>query len=150
MFFFVPVLLYLSQNFIGHVMMTQALIPLLKKTPQLAQQHGPSRVVNISARVGSISDNHLGGWMSYRCSKAALNMFTKTLSLEVKRQHIYTCSLHPGTTKTDLSKPFQKNVKPDKLFSVEHSVEQMLQVIWDLDQANTGKFYAFDGKTIEW
>lgn len=72
----------LDLNLVGHVMMTQALVPLLKKD-KLAPV--PSRIVNLSARVGSISDNSLGGWYSYRISKSGLNMFTKTSSVELKR-----------------------------------------------------------------
>lgn len=72
----------LDLNLVGHVMMTQALIPLLKKD-KLAPV--PSRIVNLSARVGSINDNSLGGWYSYRISKSGLNMFTKTSSVELKR-----------------------------------------------------------------
>ena len=69
-------------NCIGHVMLTKALVPLLKKKTDAAT---PSKIVNITARVGSIADNGLGGWYSYRMSKAAMNMFTKTTSVELKR-----------------------------------------------------------------
>lgn len=137
----------LDVNVVGHVMLTQALVPLLKKTKE---QQEISKVVNLSARVGSISDNGLGGWYSYRMSKAALNMFTKTSSIELKRSNILTMSIHPGTTDTDLSVPFQKNVQPDKLFTVQHSVNCMLDVIWSRGIAETGKFYAYDGTEIPW
>ena len=80
-----------------------------------------------------------------------MNMFTKTASIELKRSHVVCLSIHPGTTDTDLSKPFQKNVKPEKLFSVEKSVSAMLKVI---DQSNdiavSGSFFAYDGEKIEW
>ena len=72
----------LNLNLVGHVMMTQALVPLLKKDKSVTV---PSKIVNLSARVGSISDNNLGGWYSYRISKSGLNMFTKTSSVELKR-----------------------------------------------------------------
>ena len=72
----------LNLNLVGHVMMTQALVPLLKKDKSVPV---PSKIVNLSARVGSISDNSLGGWYSYRISKSGLNMFTKTSSVELKR-----------------------------------------------------------------
>jgi NAD(P)-dependent dehydrogenase (short-subunit alcohol dehydrogenase family) len=81
----------LDVNLIGHVMMTKALTPLLKQkkkdTTDKADEasSGPSKIVNLSARVGSIGDNSLGGWYSYRMSKAGLNMFTKTCSIELKR-----------------------------------------------------------------
>lgn len=138
-------------NVIGHVMLTQALLPMMKSN--LLDMSGkiitqPRKIVNISARVGSISDNYLGGWYSYRMSKAALNMFTKTLSLESKRDKTIVISLHPGTTDTDLSKPFQRNVKPEKLFSAEHSVNQMLELIWRLEMKDSGLFFAYDGSVI--
>jgi NAD(P)-dependent dehydrogenase (short-subunit alcohol dehydrogenase family) len=76
----------LDLNLVGHVMMTQALIPLLKKDKSLLI---PSKIINLSARVGSINDNSLGGWYSYRISKSGLNMFTKTSSIELKRLKMY-------------------------------------------------------------
>ena len=137
----------LEVNVVGHVMLTQALVPLLKKQ----KTEGLSKVINLSARVGSITDNGLGGWYSYRMSKAALNMFTKTSSVELKRSNILTMSIHPGTTDTDLSIPFQKNVQPDKLFTVDYSVEKMLDVIWSKSNLlETGKFFAYDGTEIPW
>ena len=78
----------LDLNLIGHVMMTQALLPLLKKEKTASV---PSKIINLSARVGSITDNSLGGWYSYRISKSGLNMFTKTSSIELKR---YASSLN--------------------------------------------------------
>ena len=162
-------------NLVGHVMMTKGLLPLLKK-PKAgpSQLQEVARVVNLSARVGSIGDNGLGGWYSYRMSKAALNQvdmpfprsaltrndlsslppnstqFTKTASVELKRANVLTMSIHPGTTDTDLSIPFQKNVQPDKLFTVEYSVGCMLDVIWSRTLTDTGKFYAYDGTEIPW
>lgn len=106
----------------------------------------------VSARVGSISDNQLGGWYSYRSSKAALNMFLKGLAIEWQRA-LPRCSvaaLHPGTTDTALSEPFQKNVPENKLFSPEQSAGYLLQVIQQLEPNNSGRFWAFDGKEILW
>jgi len=132
-------------NLIGHVMMTQALWPLLKRD----KAEAPSKVVNLSARVGSISDNKLGGWYSYRMSKASINMFTKTLSLEAKRINCAVLSLHPGTVDTDLSKPFQGNVAQSKLFTPQHSVACMLDVVGSItDAKDGGKFFAYDGSEI--
>ena len=73
----------------------------------------------LSAKVGSITDNKLGGWASYRSSKAALNMLIKTASIEIKRSlpNCIVASLHPGTVDTNLSKPFQKNVPKEKRYS---------------------------------
>jgi NAD(P)-dependent dehydrogenase (short-subunit alcohol dehydrogenase family) len=138
-------------NLMGHVMMTQALFPLLISAAKSKTETAlPPRVINISARVGSISDNGLGGWYSYRMSKAALNQFTKTFSLEAKRFSVIALALHPGTTDTDLSKPFQARVKPEKLFSVEYSVSNMLDVIANASLNDSGQFLAYDGSKIEY
>lgn len=96
----------LAINAIGPVMVTQAVASKLSRGAIIG---------NLSARVGSISDNKLGGWWSYRMSKAALNMATVNMAHELKRKDVYSVALHPGTTDTDLSVPFQKNVKPEKL-----------------------------------
>jgi len=142
-------------NLIGHAHLTSLLVPLLKRSSSSSSGSSsgaqePSRVVNVSARVGSIGDNNLGGWYSYRMSKAALNMFTKTLSIEMKRFNCICLSIHPGTTDTDLSKPFQKNVRPEKLFAVSSSVKMMLDVIFALKKEETGAFVAYDGSKIEY
>ena len=152
-----------NSNTIGPVMLIQALEPfltvqnkelvdnILLESSKKKNKRFPSIVVNLSARVGSISDNSLGGWISYRMSKAALNMATKTISIEYKRKNIYIISMHPGTTDTDLSKPFQKNVRKEKLFTPEYSVSKMMDVIFHkVDEETTGSFFAYDGSYIEW
>jgi NAD(P)-dependent dehydrogenase (short-subunit alcohol dehydrogenase family) len=107
---------------------------------------------SISARVGSIGDNRLGGWYAYRGAKAAQNMFTKTLSVEWarSRRNVTCVALHPGTTDTDLSRPFQANVRPEKLFPPERTVRQLLGVIDGLAPGDTGRFLAWDGSEIPW
>jgi len=107
---------------------------------------------SISARVGSIGDNRLGGWYAYRGAKAAQNMFTKTLAIEWarSRRNVVCVGLHPGTTDTDLSRPFQANVAPDKLFAPARTVRQLLAVIDRLTPADTGRFLAWDGSEIPW
>lgn len=106
----------------------------------------------ISARVGSIGDNKLGGWYSYRCSKAALNMAIKNMSIEWQRSVPKGCivALHPGTTDTGLSKPFQANVSPEKLFSPIKTAGFLLDVIEMLQPNDSGRFIAYDGKDITW
>lgn len=106
----------------------------------------------ISARVGSIADNRSGGWYSYRASKAALNMCLKNISLEWQRslKNVCVASLHPGTTDTELSKPFQKNVPEHKLFSPEQTAGYLWHVIEQLTPEQTGKFWAWDGQEIVW
>jgi NAD(P)-dependent dehydrogenase (short-subunit alcohol dehydrogenase family) len=107
---------------------------------------------SISARVGSIGDNRLGGWYAYRGSKAAQNMFTKTLAIEWarSRRNVICVALHPGTTDTELSRPFQANVPPQQLFSVGRTVAQLLAVIDRLTPADSGRFLAWDGTEIAW
>ena len=109
-------------------------------------------IANFSARVGSIGDNRLGGWYSYRASKSALNQLTKTMSLELarKNQKVAAICLHPGTCDTDLSKPFQKNVAPEKLFSKERAVGQLLDIVDNIKMEDAGKFYAWDKSDIIW
>lgn len=104
----------------------------------------------LSARVGSISDNNLGGWYSYRSSKAALNMLVKTASIELNRRNKKSIivGLHPGTVDTKLSKPFQKNIKADSLFSPDKSVSCLLSVVDELNVEDSGGFFAWDGKAI--
>ncbi|MFK7892995.1 MAG: SDR family NAD(P)-dependent oxidoreductase [Granulosicoccus sp.] len=118
---------------------------LLKDSP-----HGV--FATISARVGSISDNRLGGWYSYRASKAALNMVLKCLSIEwgLSAKNIRVAALHPGTTDTRLSKPFQKHVAADKLFSCEKTATLLVEQIESLALKPSGRFVAYDGEEIPW
>jgi len=104
----------------------------------------------LSARVGSISDNRLGGWYSYRASKAALNMMIKTISIETQRTNKNACiiGLHPGTVDTALSKPYQSGVKKDKLFSPKQSAHYLLTVIDDILPEDSGKIFAWDGQEV--
>jgi len=105
----------------------------------------------LSARVGSISDNHLGGWYAYRASKTALNMIIKNISIEIARQNKNACivCLHPGTTDTALSKPFQNNVPTEKLFTPQYSVEKMIDVLERITPEQTGQILAYDGSIIQ-
>lgn len=112
----------------------------------------PAIFATVSAKVGSIEDNRLGGWFSYRASKAALNMCIKTLAVEWRRTlpNVAVAALHPGTTDTALSKPFQHNVPPEQLFTCEQSVDYRLKVLDDLKPLQTGRFLAFDGEQLPW
>ena len=111
-----------------------------------------ARIVFFSARVGSISENALGGWYGYRASKAALNMLIKTAAIEYKRRVPNTSLFcyHPGTVDTNLSKPFQANVKPDKLFTPEFTVSQLLKICGNLDSENSPFYLDWKGETIAW
>jgi NAD(P)-dependent dehydrogenase (short-subunit alcohol dehydrogenase family) len=104
----------------------------------------------LSARVGSISDNRLGGWHSYRASKAALNMLIRCFAIEQARSHpqAVCVALHPGTVDTELSKPFQSGVNPDKLFSPSHSASGLLNVLDTISPSQSGRLFAWDGQEI--
>jgi NAD(P)-dependent dehydrogenase (short-subunit alcohol dehydrogenase family) len=104
----------------------------------------------LSARIGSISDNRLGGWYAYRASKAALNMIIKNAAIELERtnKNAVIVGLHPGTVDSDLSKPFQGSVPKDKLFTADYSTERLLEVLEDLTPQQSGKCFAWDGKEI--
>ena len=112
----------------------------------------PAIFATVSEKVGSIEDNRLGGWFSYRASKAALNMCIKTLAVEWRRTlpNVAVDALHPGTTDTVLSKPFQHNVPAEQLFTREQSVDFLLKVLDDLKPAQTGRFLTFDGEQLPW
>ena len=104
----------------------------------------------LSARVGSIEDNRLGGWYGYRASKAALNMMVRCLAVELARTHpLAICvALHPGTVDTALSRPFQRNVATAALFTPQQSATRLLEVIDRLATTDSGGFYAYDGSRI--
>lgn len=130
-------------------------IPSLLLAKHFQQNLKPSkqpRLVVISARVGSIEDNQLGGWISYRASKAALNMTMKTVSIEWRRVMPESCValFHPGTTDTALSKPFQKNVPAEKLFSADKTAAYLIALLNRLKPEDTGKFFAYDQQEIPW
>jgi NAD(P)-dependent dehydrogenase (short-subunit alcohol dehydrogenase family) len=132
-------------NAMGPLLMARHFEPLLAH---------PERAVfaSLSARVGSIEDNRLGGWYAYRGSKAAQNMYTRTLAIEWarSRRNVICVALHPGTTDTELSRRFQANVPAGKLFTVDYAVSSLLRVIGRLQPADTGQFFAWDGERIPW
>ena len=130
-------------NALGPVLLARELWPLLRGDHAL-------RYAAISARVGSISDNHLGGWYAYRASKAALNQLMRTLSIELARANPAACvaTLHPGTVDTELSKPFQGNVPAGKLFTATDSAERLWRVLDGLGPDDSGRLFAYDGSVI--
>lgn len=146
----------LAVNLIGPIMLTKELMPLLQqKRRRKKQDHEnnnsirpPAVVANMSARVGSISDNQLGGWYSYRMSKSAINQATRTLAHELKRHSAWTLALHPGTTDTGLSAPFQANVKEGSLFPVEFTTAQLLKVIDNMEEEHSGGLYDWAGQAL--
>ena len=111
-------------------------------------------IANMSARVGSIGANQLGGWYAHRGSKAAQNMFTRTVALELghhkKTRNAICVALYPGTVDTELSAPFQASVPDDKIFSAARAADQLLEVIDGLDAKDSGGFFDWKGESIPW
>jgi len=132
-------------NAIAPILLAQAIEPLL-------QRNQPFHFASLSARVGSIGDNHTGGWYGYRAAKAAQNQLLRSLSIEwARRWPMATVSLlHPGTTDTALSRPFQSFVAPDKLFSPERAARQLVEVLLQQTPEQSGAFLAWDGQSIDW
>ena len=142
-----------KQNTFSAVTLAKYLTPVLSSGSRDDER---AVLAFLSARIGSIEDNKIGGWYSYRMSKAALNQFIKTLGIELKRttqqnrkRSTIAIGLHPGTVDTKLSKPFQKNVPKDKLFSPSYSTDSLLNnVLYKVTTNDSGKIFAYDGKTI--
>lgn len=131
-------------NTLPTVLLAKHLFPGLKKKPL-------SVFATITAKVGSITDNRMGGWHSYRASKAATNMLLKNISLEFQRMNCNSICLaiHPGTTVTPLSEPFTKNFRL-KLHSPEQTSENLLNVIDGKTLTDSGRFYSWDGSELPW
>lgn len=136
---------YFQTNSIGAILLAKHLLPLFRHSEN-------SVFATISAKLASIGDNHIGGWYGYRASKTALNMFMRTAAIEYARtcRKTLVVTLHPGTTDTRLSRPFQGNVPAEKLFSVELTVTQLLSVIEHLQEGDSGEFFSWDGSKLPW
>ncbi|MEP1145068.1 MAG: SDR family NAD(P)-dependent oxidoreductase [Henriciella sp.] len=130
-------------NTFGPALVAKHFLPLMPRK-------GRAVFAALSARVGSISDNRMGGWHAYRASKAALNMLIRNYAIEQARRNedFIAIGLHPGTVDTDLSKPFQSGVPDKKLFSADQSAAYLLNVIDGLDPKDTGKAFDWAGKEI--
>jgi NAD(P)-dependent dehydrogenase (short-subunit alcohol dehydrogenase family) len=130
-------------NTVGPALVAKHFLPLLPRDRRAV-------FAALSARVGSIGDNRLGGWHSYRASKAALNMILRNLAVELARTHprAVVAGLHPGTVDTSLSAPFQRGVTPQKLFTAAYSAERLLSVLEGLTPADSGGVYAWDGARV--
>jgi len=130
-------------NAVGPALIGKHLLPMMPKT-------GKSVFAAISARVGSIGDNRLGGWYSYRASKAALNMILRGFSTELARAapDAVCIGLHPGTVDTGLSKPFQANVPDGRLMTAEQSAACLLDVVDSVTPAESGGVFAWDGSRV--
>lgn len=130
-------------NAIGPALVAKHFLPLMPKG-------GRGVFAALSARVGSIGDNRLGGWHGYRASKAALNMLVRNLAIEERRRNpgAIVVALHPGTVDTALSRPFQGNVQPGRLFDPERAALQLLDVIEELKVPDSGKLLDYEGNEI--
>lgn len=135
----------MAVNAIGALHCAQAFAPAMANNWE-------SIMAFVSARVGSIADNRLGGWYAYRASKAALNQAVRTLAVEQARgrKGSICVALHPGTVDTELSQPFQRNVPEGKLFTPAQSANYLLTVVGGLSADDNGSFFAWDGQTIPW
>lgn len=131
-------------NAIGPALIAKHVLPLLPRDRRAV-------FAALSARVGSIGDNRLGGWHSYRASKAALNMLIRNFAIELGRTHraAICVGLHPGTVATGLSAPFQRGVPAERLFTPERAAAHLLTVLAGLTPADTGRCLAWDGAAIE-
>ena len=125
--------------------LAMALAPLLRHSK-------PSLLASMSARVGSIADNDMGGWYSYRASKAAHNMLLRTLSREwrVSHKHCAVVALHPGTVQTGLSEPYTPANYGKRVLQPAESAAAMVDILAGLKSADSGKFFAWDGAEIPW
>jgi len=132
-------------NSIGPLMVAAALLPHQGRGRRFT-------FAGLSAMVGSIGDNRLGGWYGYRASKAALNQFLKTLAIECRHRYpqATVLAIHPGTTDTGLSRPFQGNVRPDKLYTPTTTAHRILQILKASEPAMSGRFLNWDGSEIPW
>ena len=119
--------------------------------PMLRRRH-KAVFAALSARVGSIGDNRLGGWTAYRMSKAALNMLVRTAAIEQARtaRESVVVALHPGTVSTELSRPFTERVQESKLFTPQLAATRLLGVLDGLVPEQTGGFFAYDGSRIDY
>lgn len=130
-------------NAIGPALVAKYFLPRMPKT-------GRCVFAALSARVGSISDNRLGGWYGYRAAKAALNQLIRTIAVEERRRNdrSIVVGLHPGTVATALSKPFQAGVRAGQLFMPDRAAVQLLDVIDGLKAPDSGKLFGWDGAEI--
>lgn len=142
----------LSADKFQHLFQVNTILPALVAKHFLPVMHTRQRAVfaALSARVGSVSDNRLGGWYAYRASKAALNMVIRNAAIETTRRNPQSVvvGIHPGTVDSELSAPFQSAVRQDKLFTPEYSATSILNVLEGLTAQDSGKCFAWDGQEV--
>ena len=132
-----------AANTIGPALIAKHMLPLMPRDRRCV-------FAALSARVGSIGDNRLGGWHSYRASKAALNMLVRNFAIEFARTHKHgiVAALHPGTVDTALSEPFQGNVPDRQLTTPSQAGENLLTAIDGLSPADSGGHFDWKGEAI--
>jgi NAD(P)-dependent dehydrogenase (short-subunit alcohol dehydrogenase family) len=132
-------------NATGFALLVQALLPWLR-------HRDFKRIAAVSAKVGSIEDNRLGGWYAYRSSKAALNMLVRTLAVELRRRcKLVACvSLHPGTTDSALSDPFRQSLAQLQVHSAAETAGNLLTIIEGMTSEDNGHFLSWDGSELPW
>jgi NAD(P)-dependent dehydrogenase (short-subunit alcohol dehydrogenase family) len=132
-------------NAIGPAMIAKHFLPLLPRSRRAV-------FAVLSARVGSIGDNRLGGWHSYRAAKAALNMLVANFAIEIKRNHsqAVVAALHPGTVDTPLSAPFQRGLPPGQVTPADATAAALLGTLAQLTPDQSGGLYAWDGTHLPW
>lgn len=144
----------ITEASLHEVFQANAVIPVLwlKNLVTLLKGHEDCRFTLLSARVGSIEDNRLGGWYSYRASKSALNMLVKNASIEYARRakNVKLMAFHPGTTDTELSKPFQRGVPEGKLFQAGFVAEKLLSLMDQLEMDQKAEFRDWNHQSIPW
>jgi len=131
-------------NTIGPALLLKNIISL-----QMVPKLTPSHIAVLSARVGSIGDNRLGGWYSYRASKAAVNQVVHTAAIELARTHSQACLclLHPGTVATEFTKKYQSR---HSTITPEQCAESLMKILDNLDSENSGQFYDWKGNQVPW
>jgi NAD(P)-dependent dehydrogenase (short-subunit alcohol dehydrogenase family) len=139
-------------NVISHLLIIKHFSRFLPPASPKFKVSVPSKWVHITARVGSIADNHRGGWFSYRSSKAALNQIIKTFDnhLEMNRSQSICVGLHPGTVKTDLSRGYWKSANKDEVFEAQDAAENLVNVVENLQTRQRGKVWDWAGEEIPW
>ena len=139
-------------DYLQEVFQVNTYIPFLisKYFVPILTKESASIIAFMSARLGSISDNKLGGWYSYRSSKTALNMLIKTLSIELSysNKNAICIGLHPGTVDTQLSKPFTQKIKNKKVFTKEEAGGYLIKTLNNINHNDTGNIIDWHGKTI--
>ena len=145
---------HISAGSLEEIFRINAIVPMLwlSELIHFLSKTSPSIVTVLSARVGSITDNKLGGWYGYRASKAALNMLLKSAAIEYSRRNkmVKLLSIHPGTVDTKLSKPFQRNIPKEQIFTPDYAASRILNIMKAISHDGKLDYLDWEGKQIPW